>query len=276
MKVTTRKGKSLAKSLTIVLGATAGVAAANAATTVAHADTISADKDTDLKTLAKEKHVAVADLAKANKVDEDHQVKKGDKIDVPDTYTVQKGDTVSEIAKNLDIDTKKLLKANNLTWQNATITVGQELKLPNSDDQNNKNSQKQTETTTQQSTTAQAPNAGTVVGNAVQLAHMGIPYVWGGSTLSGFDCSGLVQYVEAQAGVSVGRNTVAQEANTVRKSVSEAQPGDLLFWGTPGASHHVAIYIGNGQYVHAPAPGQNVTIGSISSYAPDFAGTIVK
>ncbi|WP_412990113.1 NlpC/P60 family protein [Pediococcus siamensis] len=129
-------------------------------------------------------------------------------------------------------------------------------------------------------TTATTSNSnlttGSVVGLAVKLANANIPYVWGGSSLSGMDCSGLVAYVYAHAaGITLPHNTVAQEAYVTTKSVSAAQPGDILFWGAKGATYHDAIYIGNNQYVAAPQPGQNVEVETISSYfAPSFAGTV--
>lgn len=268
-------GSTALKGLTIVMGGVASVGVANATNTTAHADTIKAKDNTDLKSIAKEKHVDVVDLAKANKVDKDHKVDKGDKIKLPSKYTVKKGDTVSGVAQKLDLNTQKLLDANKMTWNNATIHVGDKLDLPDAKENKNKKPAKTTQPQQAvQQTKAQAPNSSSIVANAVQLAHENIPYVWGGESLSGFDCSGLVQYLERMNGVSVGRTTVAQEANTIKKPVSQAQPGDLLFWGAQGGSYHVAIYIGNGQYVHAPAPGQNVTIGSISAFPPSFAGTV--
>lgn len=266
------------KGLTIVLGGVATAGLANTNNQTAHADTIKAKSNTDLKSIAKKKHVDVIDLAKTNKVSKSHRVEKGDTIKLPTKYTVKKGDTVSDIAQRLDIKTQKLLDANHMDWNNATIRIGEKLNLPGTKDDKSKQKkpaqpvQKQTQQV-QAQTTVQAPNSSSVVANAIQLAHENIPYVWGGESLSGFDCSGLVQYLERLNGVSVGRTTVAQEANCTTKPVSQAQPGDLLFWGAQGSSYHVAVYIGNGQYVHAPAPGQNVTIGSIASFAPSFAGT---
>ncbi|WP_022796799.1 NlpC/P60 family protein [Bavariicoccus seileri] len=116
---------------------------------------------------------------------------------------------------------------------------------------------------------APSVNSGSVLEIAQQF--IGVPYVWGGTSPSGFDCSGLVQYVYAKVGRSLPRVTYAQETAGSYISVSQAQPGDLLFWGPKGSSHHVAIYMGGGQYIHAPQPGQSVTIQSISYYAPDFA-----
>lgn len=276
MKIVSNKntGSKTLKGLTIVLGATASAVVANATTNTAHASTVKAKDTISLKDLAKEKHVDVTDLAKENKVSENHIVEKGDKIKLPTKYTVKQGDTVSEIAQRLGIKTQKLLDANNMSWNNATILVGDKLKLPSTEDKKQVQTTQTQDVQAQQTTTAQAPNSSSIVQNAIQLAHENIPYVWGGTSLSGFDCSGLVQYLENQAGVNVGRTTYEQAGNSQIKSVSEAKPGDLLFWGgSPSSAYHVAVYIGNGQYVHAPQPGQNVTIGSIASFAPSFAGT---
>lgn len=130
--------------------------------------------------------------------------------------------------------------------------------------------------TSTSNTASSALTSGSVVSLAVKLANANIPYVWGGSSLSGMDCSGLVAYVfEHAEGVSLPHYTVSLESSVTQKSVSAAQPGDLLFWGAKGATYHVAIYIGNNQYVAAPQPGQNIDIETISSYfAPSFAGTV--
>lgn len=111
-----------------------------------------------------------------------------------------------------------------------------------------------------------------IVASAMQ--YLGVPYVWGGTSPSGFDCSGLVQYVYAQNGISIPRTTYTQINAGTRISLSELQPGDLVFWG--GSSpHHVGIYIGDGQYIHAPAPGQTVKIQSVNQYAYDSAVRIL-
>ncbi|KAF0464897.1 LysM peptidoglycan-binding domain-containing protein [Pediococcus acidilactici] len=124
--------------------------------------------------------------------------------------------------------------------------------------------------------TSNVQNTGSVTGLATSLANNTIPYVWGGKTPAGFDCSGFVSYVfQHAAGISLPSYTVAMESYVNKESVSAAQPGDLLFWGTPGATYHVGIYLGNNQYASAPTFGQNVKVQTISSYFyPSFAGIV--
>ncbi|MBT8895227.1 LysM peptidoglycan-binding domain-containing protein [Lactobacillus delbrueckii subsp. bulgaricus] len=125
---------------------------------------------------------------------------------------------------------------------------------------------------------SQAPTASTSTASAsasaitsYALTFLGVPYVWGGTTPSGFDCSGLVQYVYSHFGINLGRTTYTQQYAGTKISVASAQAGDLYFWGSYGSAYHVAIALGGGQYVMAPAPGQNVMTGSVSSYTPSFA-----
>lgn len=148
---------------------------------------------------------------------------------------------------------------------------------------NNSNNQAASQTTSQASSqassTSAAPaassvNSSSVLAMADSLTKMHIPYVSGGTSLSGFDCSGLTQYVYGHFGKSLARTAAAQAAQTTRIPVSQAQPGDLLFWGEGGGVYHVAIYVGGGSYIHAPTEGQFVKYGSISGWAPSFAGRL--
>jgi len=105
----------------------------------------------------------------------------------------------------------------------------------------------------------------------------GLPYVWGAAGPTSFDCSGLVQWSFAQAGVSMPRVAADQARAGVAVPVSQLQPGDLLFYHTdptdPGYISHVAIYLGNGWIIQAPQPGMNVQIVP-ASFDSQFAGAI--
>lgn len=101
------------------------------------------------------------------------------------------------------------------------------------------------------------PAAGSIVETAMQ--YVGYPYVWGGTSPSGFDCSGFVQYVYAQHGISLPRVSGAQGASGTVVSASEAVPGDLVVWG----SRHIAIYIGDGMIVHASTPSTGVKVSEL-------------
>lgn len=86
---------------------------------------------------------------------------------------------------------------------------------------------------------------------------IGVPYRYGGSTPSGFDCSGFVSYVYRQMGVSLPRTSYSQMSVGVAVSAAELMPGDLVFFRSGG---HVGIYVGNNQYIHAPQTGRTVSI----------------
>ncbi|MFL0198583.1 C40 family peptidase [Clostridium sp. WILCCON 0269] len=97
------------------------------------------------------------------------------------------------------------------------------------------------------------------------LSFLGVPYVWGGTTPSGFDCSGFVQYVYGHFGISIPRLSQDQQNfGTEILDVNDLQPGDLIFWGNP--AYHVGMYIGNGEYVEAPHTGDVVKIATLYDY----------
>ena len=111
---------------------------------------------------------------------------------------------------------------------------------------------------------------GGAVGIAMQ--YLGVPYVWGGSSPSGFDCSGLVSYVYAQLGVSLPHNAAMQyNQSGVFVSRGELQPGDLVFFDGLG---HMGMYIGGDQFIHAPHTGDVVKISSLNEswYASRYVG----
>lgn len=109
-------------------------------------------------------------------------------------------------------------------------------------------------------------NGGLVIGDANGIVsqaqeYLGVPYVWGGTSSSGFDCSGLVYYVFAQKDIQLERTAQGQfETNGQLIGKEELQPGDLVFFDTEGAgaATHVGIYAGNNIMIHAPHTGDVV------------------
>ncbi len=124
------------------------------------------------------------------------------------------------------------------------------------------------------------PSVGsTETGNAIvelALSFRGVPYVWGGTTPNGFDCSGLVKYVCNSLGIFNIARTSAQQFATSGKYVDRANlmPGDFVYFQKNGVIHHVGIYIGNNMMVHAPHTGDVVKISNLSEsyYQREYAG----
>jgi peptidoglycan DL-endopeptidase CwlO len=105
---------------------------------------------------------------------------------------------------------------------------------------------------------------------SIAMRYLGTPYVWGGASPAGFDCSGLVMYVFAQVGVSLPHSSYAQYGMGSPVSRDQLQPGDLVFFDGLG---HVGIYVGGGSFIHAPHTGDVVRISSLSGwYASSYVG----
>ena len=120
------------------------------------------------------------------------------------------------------------------------------------------------------------PSNGTLGQQAVQVAmqYLGVPYVWGGASPSGFDCSGLTMYVYAQLGVSLPHYTGDQWNAGPHVSRDQLQPGDLVFF-TPDLGH-MGMYVGGGSFIHAPHTGDVVKISSLSDpwYSSEYQGAV--
>lgn len=204
------------------------------------------------------------------------------------TYVVKSGDTLSQIAYSQSMTVNKLMKNNNLT--SHMIYVGQKLSVngkatSNSSASTNNNTSANKPSTSKPTTgasnskpsTSSASTAGTGVYSSLINAgkkYQGVPYVWGGSSPSGFDCSGFIYYVHNEVGINIPRTNTDGYYNR-SFSVSNPIPGDLVFFKNTykqGISH-MGIYLGNGQFLHA-GTSQGVTIGNVndSYWGPKFAG----
>ena len=107
------------------------------------------------------------------------------------------------------------------------------------------------------STTSTAGAHGSIV--AIAQSCLGVPYVWGGASRSGFDCSGLAMYCYAQIGISLPHNAAMQYASITHVAHGSEQPGDLVFFGYSASGiHHVGIYVGGGSMIDAPYTGVDV------------------
>ena len=108
-------------------------------------------------------------------------------------------------------------------------------------------------------------------------SHLGTPYVWGGTTPDGFDCSGLMQFCYREAlGIELPRVSYEQQYVGEPVEFDDLMFGDLLFFSEPGrGTHHVAMYLGDGFYIHAPRTGDVVKITGMDEYTPTFARRVV-
>lgn len=173
------------------------------------------------------------------------------------SYTVKAGDTLYAIAKTFGTTVADLKSINGLT--SDLIQIGQQLKISNG------------ATTTPPLVTAPSiSKAQTVIDEAKK--YIGVPYVWGGSTTAGFDCSGLVNYVFNKEGVAVPRTVATLWA--AEKPVSAPNMGDLVFFdiNQTGNPTHVGIYIGDNKFIHAGSNGVTISDLTLTYWKTRYLG----
>ena len=256
MKNLAKKFVSVALGATIIFSAVSGASAAS----------YTVKKGDSLSSIAKKYNTTYTAIMKTNNL-KSTSIKIGQKLEVGNTtakattaktpakatattttYTVKKGDTLSTIAKKHGTTYQALLSLNGL--KNTNIKVGQKLKVNG----------KAVATTAAKTTTTASANK--VVTFAEK--YLGKPYVAGGASPAGFDCSGFVYYVLKNTGKSITRSSAADYYQKAKK-VTTPQVGDLVFFsGTykKGISH-VGIYIGDGKMIHSS--GSKVNIATIKS-----------
>ena len=112
---------------------------------------------------------------------------------------------------------------------------------------------------------------------------LGVPYVYGGSSPKGFDCSGFTSYVYKHFNVSLPHSSASQYTRVTKVSRDNLQPGDLVFFASSAGGskiNHVGIYVGNGNFIHAPRPGKNVCYERLNNsyYVEHYigCGTLIK
>lgn len=177
------------------------------------------------------------------------------------THTVKSGETLSHIAIRYGVSVSKLQQWNNLN--SHIILVGQKLSIGSSSNSSSAGSKPASNNSGSSNAKEQAPsdvsyNVNTLISSA--KAQQGKPYVWGGSTTSGFDCSGFIYYAYNQAGMSMSRTSSVGYYNRSYE-VNSPKVGDLVFFaGTyqPGISH-LGIYLGNNQFIHAGSKGVEIS-----------------
>ncbi|WP_413486258.1 LysM peptidoglycan-binding domain-containing protein [Brochothrix thermosphacta] len=182
------------------------------------------------------------------------------------THTVKSGDSLGKIASQYGVSVSYLVNRNNLSNAND-LSVGQVLQLKGAASSSvtpkPTTPKPTTPTTTYKPSKPSAPSTSglsfnTLFSFAQQFS--GTPYVWGGTTPSGFDCSGFTQYVYGNSGVSLNRTAGDQMNQSTKISEGQAKPGDLVFFSYNGGSSidHVGIYMGNGQMINAQNNGVKI------------------
>lgn len=175
------------------------------------------------------------------------------------TYVVKSGDTLSHIASRHGTTVSKLKSWNNLS--SDLIHIGQKLSVNGKSSSNSGSGNSGASDSSKTSNTSY--NVNTLINEAKK--HQGVPYVWGGQSPSGFDCSGFIHYIYNKAGLNAGRTNTDGYYNR-SYHVNNPQVGDLVFFKNTYKSgiSHMGVYLGNGDFIHAGSS-SGVTIANVNN-----------
>ena len=227
-----------------------------------------------LYTIAQKYGVTVDSLRQANTLGATLQV--GQSLTVNDPTKNPQASVAASQAEQTPAQTTTTSQATQATQTTQAATTTNQVAQTTSQTTSQPAAQTQTTQTSQQTQASQAQVATPSSYSVSALlsyaqTFTGVPYVLGGTTPAGFDCSGFTQYVFNHFGKNIGRTTYQQQYAGTKLAVSSAQPGDLLFWGAYGSAYHVGIYLGGSSYIAAPEPGESVSVKSFTYYQPSFA-----
>lgn len=227
-----------------------------------------------LYTIAQKYGVTVDSLRQANTLGATLQV--GQSLTVNDPTKNPQASVAASQAEQTPAQTTTTSQATQATQTTQAATTTNQVAQTTSQTTSQPAAQTQTSQASQQTQASQAQVATPSSYSVSALlsyaqTFTGVPYVLGGTTPAGFDCSGFTQYVFNHFGKNIGRTTYQQQYAGTKLAVSSAQPGDLLFWGAYGSAYHVGIYLGGSSYIAAPEPGESVSVKSFTYYQPSFA-----
>ncbi|HJE44183.1 C40 family peptidase [Levilactobacillus namurensis] len=221
-------------------------------------------------------HVSIQDIVKANRLSDANLIYINQKLVIPDGQTTAKQSQKSATttakrqssAAATQSSTAASTTANAATQHHtATTNAGTQSQANATTGTSNSATNGTTQSSTSSTTSTPSASTGGGVATALKIANSNVPYVYGGSSMAGFDCSGLVQYA---LGLSARTTYQQTKLGTHHYDVANAPAGAILFWGSESAPYHDGISLGNGQYVAAQNPTDGIGVFSQSAWQPSY------